>query len=82
MLTVRLPSDLETEIDRLASAEKKTKSDIIKEALRQYVASHRKWRSSYELGQDLFGIVSSGDSSRSKTYKKRVKDKLSEKHAH
>jgi metal-responsive CopG/Arc/MetJ family transcriptional regulator len=82
MLTVRLPIDLETEIDRLASTEKKTKSDIIKEALRQYIASHRKWNSSFKLGQDLFGIVSSDDSSRSITYKKRVKDKLNEKHAH
>jgi metal-responsive CopG/Arc/MetJ family transcriptional regulator len=82
MLTVRLPGDLETEIEGLASTEKKTKSDIIKEALREYIASHRKWNSSYKLGQDLFGIVSSDDSTRSKTYKKRVKDKLSEKHAH
>ena len=82
MLTVRLPSDLETEIDRLATTEKKTKSDIIKEALREYIASHRKWNSSYKLGQDLFGIVSSDDSIRSKTYKKRVKDKLGEKYAH
>ena len=82
MLTVRLPSDLETEIDRLASTEKKTKSDIIKEAIRQYITSHRNRNSSYELGKDLFGVVSSGSSSRSKTYKKRVKDKLREKHSH
>lgn len=82
MLTVRLPSDLETEINRLASTEKKTKSDIIKEAIRQYIASQRNRNSSYELGNDLFGIVSSGSSSRSKTYKKRVKDKLREKHSH
>ena len=58
MLTVRLPNDLETEINRLASTEKKTKSDIIKEAIRQYIASHRKCNSSYELGHDLFGIES------------------------
>ena len=82
MLTVRLPGDLETEIERLAATEKKTKSDIIKEALREYITLHRKKNSSYTLGQDLFGIVSSGDSTRSETYKKRVKDKLSEKHAH
>ena len=82
MLTVRLPGDLETEIDRLASIEKKTKSDIIKEALRQYIASRPKRNSSYELGQDLFGIAASGDSDRSRTYKERLKGKLSEKHAH
>ena len=73
---------LQCVIERLASTEKNTKSDIIKEALREYIASHRKWNTSYKSGQDLFGIVSSDDSTRSKTYKKRVKDKLSEKHAH
>ena len=82
MLTVRLPSDLETEIERLASTEKKTKSDIIKDALREYLASRRKDTSSFEIGKDLFGITSSGGSDRSRTYKKRVKDKLGEKHAH
>ena len=82
MLSVRLPGDLETEIERLASTEKKTKSDIIKEALREYIALHREKNSSYTLGQDLFGIASSGESTRSKTYKQRVKDKLREKHAH
>jgi len=82
MLSVRLPIELETEIDRLASAEKKTKSDIIKEALREYIAAHRDRSSSYEIGQDLFGIASSGESDRSATYKQRLKDKLGAKHAH
>ena len=82
MLTVRLPDDLEAEIERLVSSEKRTKSDIIKEALREYVASHRKQRSSYEVGQDLFGVVCSGDADRSTTYKKRLGDKLREKHTH
>ena len=76
MLTVRLPDELETEVDRLAAAEKKTKSDIIKEALREYIASHRDRKSSYEMGEDLFGIASSGESDRSTTYKQRLKDKL------
>ena len=82
MLTVRLPVDLETEIERLASTEKKTKSEIIKAALREYIASRRKCTSSFEIGRDLFGIASSDESDRSQTFKKRVKDKLSEKHAH
>ncbi len=82
MLTVRLPNELETEIDRIASAERKTRSDIVKEALREYIASHRDRGSSYELGQDLFGVASSGESDRSATYKQRLKDKLGAKHAH
>ena len=82
MLTVRLPSNLESEIDKLAAIEKRTKSDIIREAIQEYIDTRQKNDSSYTLGKDLFGKVSSGESDRSKTYRKRVKDKLSEKHAH
>lgn len=82
MLTVRLPNELETEVARLASAARKTKSDIVKEALREYIGSHRDRSSSYEVGQDLFGIASSGESDRSATYRQRLKDKLGAKHAH
>lgn len=82
MVTVRLPSELEMEIDRIASTEKKTRSDIIKDALREYLASHRDQHSSYEFGEDLFGVVSSGDSDRSVIYKQRLKGKLREKHTH
>ncbi len=82
MLTVRLPDDLEAEVDRLAATERRTKSEIIKDALRNYVASHSERHSSYELGEDLFGVAESGDSDRSINYKERLKRKLSEKHSH
>lgn len=82
MLTVRLPDDLEAEVDRLAATEHRTKSEIIKDALRNYVASHAQQHSSYELGEDLFGIGESGVSDRSATYKQRLKRRLGEKHSH
>ena len=82
MLTVRLPDDLEAELDRLAATERRTKSEIIKDALRSYVASHSERYSSYDLGEDLFGVAESGDSDRSSSYKERLKRKLSEKHPH
>ena len=82
MLTVRLPDDLEAEVDRLAATEHRTKSEIIKDALRNYVASHAQRHSSYELGEDLFGIGESGVSDRSATYKQRLKRRLGEKHSH
>lgn len=82
MLTVRLPEDLEAEVDRIASVERRTKSDIVKDALQQYIASHQKKRSSYETGQDLFGSAASGESDRSQTYKRRFQEKLREKHSH
>ena len=37
MLTVRLPKDLEKKIEELASTERTTKSQIIKNALREYI---------------------------------------------
>lgn len=82
MLTVRLPEDLEAEVERIASVERRTKSDIVKDALQQYVASHQEQRSSYQTGRDLFGTASSGEHHRSQTYKKRIKEKLREKHSH
>ncbi len=82
MLTVRLPDDLEAEVDRLAATEHRTKSEIIKDALRNYVASHAQRHSSYELGEDLFGAAESGVSDHSGTYRQRLKQKLGEKHAH
>ena len=82
MLTVRLPDDLEAEIDRIASTESRTKSDVVKDALKQYVEEHQENRSSYEVGQDLFGKASSCESNRSQTYKKRITEKLLEKHSH
>ncbi len=79
MLTVRLPEDLEAKVAQIASMEGRTKSDIVKEALREYVASRQHERSSYEAGQDLFGIAASGEHDRSQTYKRRIREKLREK---
>lgn len=82
MITVRLPQDLEAEIDRLASTENRTKSDIVKDALKEYLAAHKEQKSSFEIGKDLFGATSSGDTNRSVTYKRRYQEHLREKYAH
>ena len=82
MLTVRLPEDLEQEVNRIASTEHRTKTQIIHEALTQYVESRRNQRSAYELGEDLFGNHGSGDAEHSSGYKGRLKEKLRAKHAH
>lgn len=82
MLTVRLTPEIESEIDRLASVEKKTKSEIVKEALKEYIHVHQNAGSAFELGKDLFGIAESGDSDRSSSYRHHVKERLRAKHAH
>ncbi|MFW5827723.1 MAG: ribbon-helix-helix protein, CopG family [Alkalispirochaeta sp.] len=82
MLSVRLTPEIESEIDRIASVENKSKSEIVKEALKEYILVHRNAGSAYELGEDLFGIAESGDSDRSISHRYRVKERLRAKHAH
>ena len=81
MMSVRLTHELEEEIERIASNENRTKSDIVKDALNLYIATKQSTKSSYEVGISLFGRYSSGIGNRSTTYKQRIKEKLREKHA-
>lgn len=80
MLTVRLPEDLERELDRLAAEERTTKTQIVRLALERYMAVHRDRKSSFDLGEDLFGRFGSGDGTLSGTYERRVREKLRAKH--
>lgn len=80
MLTVRLSDHLERELDRLAAEERTTKTQIVRRALERYVAAHRERRSSFELGEALFGRYGSGERTLSSTYKGRVREKLRAKH--
>ena len=80
MLTVRLPQELEQEIDRLATEERTTKTQIVRDALEQYLQVRQTHPSSYETGVSLFGRYSSGRSDGSTTYKQRVKSRIREKH--
>ncbi len=82
MLTVRLPKEMEDEIDRIAALEKATKSQIIKEALKAYIRIKKMEKTPYELGKDLFGKYEFKDTELSQNYKKKLKDKLIEKHSH
>ena len=80
MISVRLPKDIEESIEQLATYKHITKSEIIKEALVEYIASEKLSQTSYELGQDLFGRYGSDEINRSETYKKRLREKLNGKH--
>lgn len=80
MLTVRLPEDIERELDRIAAEERTTKTQIVRLALERYMTAHRDRRSSFELGEDLFGRFGSGEGRLSSTFKRRVREKLRAKH--
>jgi len=82
MLTIRLPQDLEREIDRLAKDRKISRSALVKEALASYIKGQKLRENPYELGIDLFGAGRGGDPTLSVTYKERVRGKIGEKHTH
>ena len=79
MLTMRLPKALQNKLNAVAALRKVPKSKVVKEALEQYFQTES---SPYELGKDLFGKYSSNTGNLSATYKKILKEKLNEKHAH
>ena len=54
---------------------------VVKEALAAYLAQRKKAKSAFEAGADLFGQEGSGSTYGSVTYKKKLKEKLHEKHA-
>lgn len=80
MLTVRLPEHLERDLERLAAEERTTKTRIVRRALEHYIAAHHERRTSYEMGEALFGRYGSGDGTLSTTYKGRLQEKLRAKH--
>ncbi|HBE03661.1 MAG: hypothetical protein A2096_09465 [Spirochaetes bacterium GWF1_41_5] len=82
MLTVRLPSNLELKIKQISQKDHISKSDIVKEAISEYIQKHGSNISSFKLGEDNFGKYSSGNSNLSLNYKNILKQKLNEKYSH
>lgn len=82
MLAVRLNEVLEQELTSFSKLHIKTKTDVVKEALELYFKTQREKnkKSAYELGEAFFGVHDSGSEDLSTSYKKRLKEKLSEKY--
>jgi len=80
MLSVRLPKEIEYELERLAESKHATKSDLVKEAVAQYLIAEKVETNSYEAGKSLFGNNGSNETDKSTTYKKYVKEKLNDKY--
>lgn len=78
MLSVRLPKEMEERISYFSHLENRSKTEIVKEALRLYFRKKEEESriSAYEMGKELFGRYGSGEGDRSVTYKERLKEKL------
>ncbi len=83
MITVRLPEEIEKQLNHYSRATNKTKTQVVKEALRQYFESSDKagYPNAYMLGETLFGKYGSSENDLSATYKQRLRKKLNEKYA-
>lgn len=82
MISLRLSKELEDKLEILSSKEKITKSEVIREAIEQYIVSYEKSKHPFELGEDLFGRYGSDNGKLSKEYKKLVREKIHEKMSH
>ena len=76
MISLRLPIELEQELSLIAKLELTTKTQIVREAIVEYIANLKKRRiqTPYSLGHDLFGVYD-GDEELSSDYKNRL-DKI------
>ncbi|MCG2588009.1 CopG family ribbon-helix-helix protein [Rhodohalobacter sulfatireducens] len=79
MRSVRLPDEIEKELKSLAEQKKVSRSNIIKEALVEYISKEKKYNRPYDIGEEYFGKRGSGEKDRSTTYKSRIKEKIREK---
>ena len=82
MLTVRLTDKEEKQLNEYAKLSDLSKSQIVKEALVEYISKRKDSTSAYALGADLFGLEGSNQSDKSSTYKARLKEKLRAKNSH
>ncbi|NUM79232.1 ribbon-helix-helix protein, CopG family [bacterium] len=80
--TIRLSKETEKKISELAEKENLTKSDIIKNALDQFLNKYYAPPSPYELGMEYFDQYGSGRTDLSRNRKKILKEKLRAKNTH
>jgi RHH-type transcriptional regulator, rel operon repressor / antitoxin RelB len=81
MLALRLPFELEQKLEEVSLQKKKTKSELLRTALEEYLKKFENTSSAYELGSEFFGKYGSGVSDNSVNYKKRLKERLNAKHS-
>lgn len=79
MKSFRLNKQLEQDLKNQADLEDKSESEIVREALVEYMVAKKTKKSSYDLGKAFFGEVGSNDSKLSETYKSQLKAKIGAK---
>lgn len=79
MRSVRLPEKIEKDLKSLSEQKNVSCSNIIKEALVEYISKEKNYNQPFETGKHYFGKHGSGENDRSVTYKSRIKSRIREK---
>ncbi|TGJ99810.1 MULTISPECIES: ribbon-helix-helix protein, CopG family [Leptospira] len=61
MISLRIPPELERKLDSFAKSEGKSRSEIVKESILEYIKNHSSSKTPFELGEDLFGKYSANN---------------------
>lgn len=81
MSSLHLPEELEKKVNALAKAQGRTRTDIVKESLNEYIKKHSGDLTPFEMGKDLFGQQGSGVDDRSVNRKQYLAKSLEKKHS-
>lgn len=79
MISLRIPEEMEKRLRSLARLEGKSRSEIIKQSIAEYITRREDALTPYELGKDLFG-ASSDREDLSVNRKQYLKESLQAKH--
>ena len=77
-LTVKLPEDLERELELHCKTHRVTKSEVVTRVLAQYLVLQAPKRTPYELARKhgIIGCVSGGDRNLGRDHSHNIKEKL------
>ncbi|WP_029607909.1 ribbon-helix-helix protein, CopG family [Leptospira licerasiae] len=74
-----MPPELERKLDSFAKSKGKSRSEIVKESILEYIKNHSLSKTPFELGEDLFGKYSADNKQLSQDRKSVLKEILKDK---
>ncbi|TGM58648.1 ribbon-helix-helix protein, CopG family [Leptospira adleri] len=74
MISFRIPPDLERKLNSFAKSKGKSRSEIVKESILEYIRNHSSNKTPFELGEDLFGKYSADNAQLSKNRKNVLRE--------
>lgn len=81
MISLRLPPELERKLDSFAKSEGKSRTEIVKDSILEYIKNRGNAKTPFELGSDLFGKQYSENSDLAQNRKTYLQKAIGKKNA-